>query len=626
MPEPASRPFRSMSFRAVAYAVIGCAALLGTEAWHAWNDRRAHLEEVETGTDNLARALAGRMGTTASLTDTLLAGLVDELQETGKGLGLRDRVDRRLTETMGPLEKNYVVVVLDQDGQVVASSLNQAPVGANESGQEFFRYHRDTPESGLHIALPVWSSFLGTWMVTFSRRLSDAQGRFAGVVMAGLRGDSLAKIHADLDVGEDGVIAGMNERGDALVLHPYDPADAAGGLKDGDWLRARMNPAAPGQAPDIGPSPDGERVYSVFRTPGYPLYVVIGASADRTLEKWRVSTASRAATTVLVAIVIGALGLRLASLARARQAAHRALRDSEAEFRLLAERSSEMIVRLGPDWRRRYVSPASQALLGKRPEVLLGRSAFDNVDPQDAAAVRERFEALLAGREEEGTFVYRMRRRDGRQIWVETLLRKVHHPTTGAQDGAVAMVRDITARKTAEAALETLASTDGLTGLTNRRGLDEALAREWSRAAREGRPLSLLLLDLDRFKVFNDTYGHPEGDECLRVAADAIARSLRRPGDLAARYGGEEFAAILPDTAAPDALQVAEAVRAAVEAAGMPHAGNPPWGVVTASLGVASAMPRPGGAEAGVAGLVAAADAALYEAKRGGRNRVAAAG
>ncbi len=170
--------------------------------------------------------------------------------------------------------------------------------------------------------------------------------------------------------------------------------------------------------------------------------------------------------------------------------------------------------------------------------------------------------------------------------------------------------------------LAVLAETDGLTGLANRRCFDAALHREWLRAARERTSVALLMVDLDRFKSYNDRLGHPAGDECLRRVARAIAAMSRRPADLAARYGGEEFAVILPDTDRTGARHIADELRRAVLALAIDHPqGND--GKVTVSIGIAARLPAPGEAEST---LLAAADAALYRAKNEGRDRAVAEG
>lgn len=165
--------------------------------------------------------------------------------------------------------------------------------------------------------------------------------------------------------------------------------------------------------------------------------------------------------------------------------------------------------------------------------------------------------------------------------------------------------------------LRRLAALDGLTQLSNRRRFDEYLSQEWQRMARDQNHLCLILCDIDFFKLFNDTYGHQAGDECLRQIAQAIASSAKRPADLAARYGGEEFAVILPYTDATGGAKVAQTISQQVKVLQIEHGSSPVSRYVTLSLGVASIVPWPGALPET---LVASADKALYQAKASGRN------
>ncbi|MBP2313668.1 diguanylate cyclase [Azospirillum soli] len=167
--------------------------------------------------------------------------------------------------------------------------------------------------------------------------------------------------------------------------------------------------------------------------------------------------------------------------------------------------------------------------------------------------------------------------------------------------------------------LRQLSFLDGLTGIANRRRFDEALLREWRRCARSHTPLSLVMLDVDHFKAYNDHYGHQAGDECLRAIAGVLDEQTKRPGDLVARYGGEEFVCLLPETDGEGALLVAERLREAIARQRLPHAVSPVAGHVTISLGAATARPL---TETPSDSLYQAADLLLYEAKRAGRNRV----
>lgn len=169
--------------------------------------------------------------------------------------------------------------------------------------------------------------------------------------------------------------------------------------------------------------------------------------------------------------------------------------------------------------------------------------------------------------------------------------------------------------------LKELATHDGLTGLANRRLFDAHLRAEWERLARDRRPLAVVLCDLDRFKLYNDAFGHLQGDSCLRKVARVLKAAARRPGDLAARQGGEEFGLILPNTDGEGALHVAQCLRAEMAELGLPHAAGAPRAYVTLSLGVAAVVPKPGGS---MEDLLRGADNALYEAKELGRDRVVA--
>jgi diguanylate cyclase (GGDEF)-like protein len=176
---------------------------------------------------------------------------------------------------------------------------------------------------------------------------------------------------------------------------------------------------------------------------------------------------------------------------------------------------------------------------------------------------------------------------------------------------------ELSRRTKAEAALSALATTDSLTGLANRRKFDQTLDVEWRRAERDASQMSLIMVDVDFFKAFNDAYGHQEGDRVLRAVARQVAVSVNRPADISARYGGEEFVALLPHTDAAGGERVAERIREAVAELQIVHARSA-HAVVTVSLGVATMKPRYADHPSA---LVKAADAALYESKAAGRNR-----
>lgn len=174
--------------------------------------------------------------------------------------------------------------------------------------------------------------------------------------------------------------------------------------------------------------------------------------------------------------------------------------------------------------------------------------------------------------------------------------------------------------------LKMMAVKDGLTGLSNRRHFDETMERELKRAMRAGTSLSLVLCDIDLFKLYNDNYGHQGGDDCLKDVAKAMMNASNRPGDLVARYGGEEFALILPETDLNGALVIAEVIRQAIDTLAITHAYSSVTGHVTLSCGVASVQPiKDQDVAALTRGLIESADQGLYRAKECGRNQVAVA-
>jgi diguanylate cyclase (GGDEF)-like protein/PAS domain S-box-containing protein len=299
--------------------------------------------------------------------------------------------------------------------------------------------------------------------------------------------------------------------------------------------------------------------------------------------------------------------------------------DKTTDFRQLAENSADIICRLSPELMIIYISPSVFDILGWRPDELVGKAPdwlifADDLPIMRAGHARSSNDPLASR-----PVALRMRHKSGALTWVEVNARVVRDRATSDVKETVIVIRDITGRKAREDELLALAMTDALTGLANRRAFDEALEREWQRTLREGSQMSLLLLDLDHFKSFNDTYGHQVGDDCLRAVATAVRTSVRA-SDFACRYGGEEIVVILPGTDAAGAFKAAESLRLAIEALALPHVGKPADGDrLTASIGVATAVSRDGGTVRLPEALLIAADAALYKAKHLGRNRIATA-
>ena len=265
--------------------------------------------------------------------------------------------------------------------------------------------------------------------------------------------------------------------------------------------------------------------------------------------------------------------------------------------------------------RIQYANPACDRYLGYAPEELVGRTLADLlVRAENAPSGCAAMDAIGG----QGTREVRIRHRDGQLRAMDLTMTPMH-----AADGLfVALLHDITHHKQSEESLQRAAMLDPLTKIANRRHFDAFLEKEWQRAVRSAQPLSLVVLDVDHFKQYNDSLGHAAGDACLQKVAAALQAHAQRPTDLAARYGGEEFVLLFADTPFDVAARQAEAVRAAVEALELPNprSATSPW--LTASVGVATIVPTQLDA---IEHLFVCADRAMYAAKAAGRNRVEAA-
>jgi diguanylate cyclase (GGDEF)-like protein/PAS domain S-box-containing protein len=304
----------------------------------------------------------------------------------------------------------------------------------------------------------------------------------------------------------------------------------------------------------------------------------------------------------------------------------RKLQEIAALHKLVTENSRDVIIIADFEGRRSFVSAAGANWGGWSSEEMLNFHSLALVHPDDMSRMAKTILELRSGKDD-AMAECRVRTREGNFVWVETSLRTIRDPVTGVPTGILNNVREITQRKLAEQqlaeayhAVEEMAITDALTGLANRRRFDQCLGIEWRRGMRERKPLSLLLIDADVFKAYNDAYGHLRGDYCLKQIAEAIEEVVLRPGDLVARFGGEEFAVILPNTSAHGAIQLAQDICAMMCNRQLPHSGNP-VGIVTVSAGSATLVPKLGQPPAA---LVDCADQALYQAKRSGRNRACA--
>ena len=339
---------------------------------------------------------------------------------------------------------------------------------------------------------------------------------------------------------------------------------------------------------------------------------------------------------------IGQLALAFNKMVVQLKASRTELRDSEEKYRSLVENSNVGVYRkTGNDNSFiEYANPALAKMFGfPSVEELLQTSAihFSN---------QESFKLLLEEIDQQGAVKdreIRLKKKDGTSVWCSVT--SIKHFDEKRQVFLIdSIVKDITERKIAEEALRQvhaeleikvnertqelrvlneklyrLSLEDGLTGIANRRCFDEFLQREWQRARREQLPLALIMIDVDLFKHYNDTYGHVSGDECLKRVAGVIKEVTKRATDLAARYGGEEFAIVLPNTDQANAVKLGNEILVGVRELGIRNATAVSSQIVTISLGIAVIIPSD---ITTPDSLIIAADQALYQAKNAGRNQL----
>ncbi|MBI5131552.1 MAG: diguanylate cyclase [Rhodopseudomonas palustris] len=617
-------PTRRLSVATGFFVAMVCISIVGLSAWRELGSRAADLKNAEVETSNLARSLTQYADDTFELADNFLMSTVSRLEMDGGSFAAIARLRKVLESRRPGLGRIRGLFVYDSTGRWLATTEEVDIGGLNNGDRDYFRFHRESSDRGTHLGDPVKSRSGGQWIVTASRRFDNADGSFAGVVLATVDVAHFSQFFGKFDIGPNGSVSMLSRSGVMLARMPEDES-YIGRDMSGTALIKDL-PARPRESVYYFRSPlDGrERLSSYMVSTRYPLVLLATKAKDDVLAGWRQEATSRMIFVTGLASVIGTIGLFLVRQLAQRQRMVAALRAQEADFRLLAEESSDMVMRVGLDERIVYVSPSCSRVLGWDATSLRGTSALGGVNAADLGQVERAVADLKRGAIEETKIVYRTQHREKKEIWLETALRATRSPETGEIDGVVAISRDMTEHKVLEQKLAALATTDSLTGLANRRQFDERLQEEWARATRDGTPLSLLMIDLDHFKRFNDHYGHQSGDGALRALAAILVSEALRPADLPARYGGEEFVMLLPKTDLQGCQRVGDRVRSGLHELSLPHAQNTPPRIMTASVGAATAWPGAAGTDS--AKFVEAADQAMYAAKEAGRDRLVLAG
>ncbi len=602
------------------WALCGFLAFAALFCWTEYSNWRIQVARAEASLEQTAKAITLHADDVIEMSRLPLASLVSEIADGGNDEDLPARIKVLIAGQMKAAPTLNTLSFVDANGNMVATSSQDAQAGVNYADREYFIFHKTHALTPPVVGRPIESRLSHRWIIPISQRVALPDGSFGGVVVSTVTLDHFINFFRNFDVGSDGAFLLM--RGDGIVLArgPAEPNAFGLDLSTTDLFTQYLKHQAMGAYHYRSPIDGTDRAGGYFQSERTGI-IVVASSAERQVFLLWFGTAKPRwiyAAILLAVTLAAAIDWKRQTNMRHRTEALVAAR--EAEFRLLAESSSDVISRFDENGIREYVSPSSTEILGIEPARLIGRSVFEDMADDTTALVRQAAVRLKAGSTQE-KFTTRHVKPGGEVVWLETALSKLPASPDQPATRVVAITRDVSRHKKMQDELDTLAHTDDLTGLSNRRFFNMRFEDMMQQAVRTATPLTLLMIDVDRFKLYNDTYGHAAGDECLRQIGMVIRDCVNCLDDVAARYGGEEFSVLLADTDGTQAALVAEELRARVEGLRLTHAGNPPLGMATISIGIAShdpASPSPFKAQA----LFAQADDALYLAKSAGRNRV----
>ncbi|WP_218568629.1 sensor domain-containing diguanylate cyclase [Pseudomonas sp. 2FG] len=305
---------RSVLPLAKVFVILVGISLIASDAWMTWNARVTRLKDAQIETSNLAFALAQHAQDTLKKADTILIGLVERLAEEGAGPAQLRRLQQLLGVQVVDLPELQGLFVYDQSGQQRVTSLAAAPAVANHSDREYFIYHREHADRQPHIGLPMRSHNGGDWVIPVSRRLEDAEGQFAGVVLATVAMDYFQRFYSSFELNEKGAIALTLDTGTVLVRQPFQERAIGTDLAASPIFSEYLPKSPVGNARFVSLLDGEARLYSYRHLQGYPLVVTAALSQAEVLTNWRQDAYLQLGVVTLLALLLGLLGFHLIRL------------------------------------------------------------------------------------------------------------------------------------------------------------------------------------------------------------------------------------------------------------------------------------------------------------------------
>jgi two-component system, sensor histidine kinase and response regulator len=439
--------------------ILFCVTLIVLDGWRTLSARSARLQDAETVTANLARSLGQQADDAFKEADEAFSGLVELLDHDGTDPAALDRLHRLLVQRSADLPQLKGLFIYDASGRWLATSLPATPPDVNNTDSDYFTFHREHEELAPHIGPPFVSRAGGGWIIPLSRRFNHPDGSFAGILLATIDTGYFQRFYDTFNVGQDGAIVLFADNATTLVRHPF-AAESTGKSVVAAPLFHDYLPKAPVGNFEAKSIYDGVRRLLNYRhLDRFPLVIAVAVGKDEALAGWRRDAEGDLIGVLALVGVLGFVGFRLirsigrvVAAERLAAAATAEAQATGAQYRLLADNSSDMVGRIGLDGIRRYISPACRTLVGYDPQELIGLPAIDIVHPDDRERVVTGLSKLAAG-EAEPVATYRVLRKDGSSVWVEATARFVRDPQSGEPVEFVSTVRDISKRQTAEVRL-----------------------------------------------------------------------------------------------------------------------------------------------------------------------------
>lgn len=543
------------------------------------------------------------------------------------------RMTTLLQEKADTVPDFFSMVIFNQDC-VFTATFNGKNVGVQSKPALCQARQQHTSPDTFVSYVPSAQSASGEPVLVLSRHLRSATGVFQGGVLGVIELKQAQRWLDSLSFEQGDSVALLDVNQVLLARHPASPHDI------GKRTSTPRIPAALHAAPTTAATQrdvDGrERLFGFSTIAGFPFVVAYSLDQSQALEEWR-RRAIELGMVYIILLLLAWLVMRYQwTILRQREQ----LRSSEKHFRMLAENMADIVWRTDAKLCFTYINTADQQLRGFTRDEVIGSSIQDNITPLGQEILQEQLhqrQAIEMANQQGGALKYEipMRHKNDGEVWIEVSSVPVY-ASDGRIKGYQGIGRDVSARKQQEAqllqshqqlenqlrqaatektALQELATRDGLTGLYNRRYLNDALPRECARARRDGQPLALIMFDLDHFKQVNDQYGHAAGDEVLKTLAELLKKGVRE-SDLICRYGGEEFVAVMPNMSASQAWTRVESWRQQLQEMVIVVADFRIH--ITLSAGMA-VFPEHGD---NPDQLLTRADEMLYQSKEQGRNRI----